>query len=131
MSGERGREAGGSVFWLVRQDTGAVIAHSVGEAHGRVDRALGLMLRRPLAPGEGIWLTPCNGVHTFFMRFAIDVIVLNRDLRTVQVARSVPPWRILIGPRGGHSTVELAAGTLKDDLPVGTQLAFVRANASH
>lgn len=130
MSGEHERKAAGAVYRLVRRDTGVVIAHSVGEARSALDRARGLMLRRPLAPGEGIWLTPCNGVHTLFMRFAIDVIVLDRDLRTVHVARSVPPWRILAGARGGHSTVELAAGTLQDDLPAGTQLAFERTGSS-
>ncbi len=111
-----------ATYRLVRADTGAVIAEHVRDASSVRDRALGLMLRRRLPPGHGIWLNPCNGVHTWLMRFPLDVLVLDKDLRVVRVSRNLKPWRLLLPVRGGHSTVELAGGTLDEGLGVGVGL---------
>jgi len=78
-------------------------------------RALGLLGRRALPPGQGLWLAPCAAVHTVGMRFPLDLIFLDRTLRVVRVARGVPAGRIVRG-RGAHSVLEIAAGWL----PAGT-----------
>jgi uncharacterized membrane protein (UPF0127 family) len=76
------------------------------------DRALprmrGLLGRRGLESGEGLLLKPAPSVHTFFMRFPIDAVFLDREGTVVKV-RTVRPWR-LAGSRGAHATLELAAG---------------------
>ena len=48
--------------------------------------------------GRGFWITPCRGVHTLAMRFAIDVVYLDREGTVVHLERSLPPWRL---PRCG------------------------------
>jgi uncharacterized membrane protein (UPF0127 family) len=73
-------------------------------------RMKGLLGRRSLEPGEGLLLQPAGSVHTAFMRFAIDVVFLDRDLRVLRVAPSVAPWR-LVAQRGAKAVLELPAGT--------------------
>ena len=69
----------------------------------------GLLGRDGLAQGEGLLLKPCGSVHTFFMRFPIDVVFLDRELSVVAVRPEVVPWRT-VGARGAKVTLELAAG---------------------
>jgi uncharacterized membrane protein (UPF0127 family) len=69
----------------------------------------GLLGRKGLPSGEGILLRPAGSVHTFFMRFPIDVVFLDREQRVVAIAADVPPWRTR-GARGAKAVVELAAG---------------------
>jgi len=72
-------------------------------------RMRGLLGRSGLESGEGLLLRPASSVHTFFMRFAIDVVFLTPDGDVVKVASNVRPWRA-VGARGAKAVVELAAG---------------------
>jgi uncharacterized membrane protein (UPF0127 family) len=75
-------------------------------------RTRGLLGRRSLGKGEGLWIVPCEAVHTFGMRFAIDLVYIDRRNVVRKVRNSVPPGR-LSGCLRAHSVLELAAGTLK------------------
>ena len=70
------------------------------------------MFRRGLEPGDGMWINPCNGIHMFFMRFAIDAIFLDRELKVVRVYRSLGRWRVVPLVWGAQSVVELPPGSL-------------------
>ncbi|MGC8668405.1 MAG: DUF192 domain-containing protein [Chthonomonadales bacterium] len=85
----------------------AVIAGSLGA------RIKGLIGRTRLEPGEALWLEPCNGIHTFGMRFPLDVLTLDRTLRIVRLYRAVQPNRILLPARGGYITIEAPIGTIE------------------
>ncbi|MGA7244125.1 MAG: DUF192 domain-containing protein [Terracidiphilus sp.] len=78
-------------------------------------RTKGLLGRKGLAPGEGMWIVPCESVHTFFMRFPIDLVYIDRKQRVRKVRNSVPPWR-LSACLSAHSILELPAGTIQDSL---------------
>ena len=67
----------------------------------------------PLAPGEGMWIVPCEAIHTFFMRFAIDLVYLDRKNRVKKVASSVRPWR-LSACLSAYSVLELPVGTVQN-----------------
>jgi uncharacterized protein len=90
-------------------DDGRVVSERCALADGFVSRLRGLLGRSALEPGEGLLLTPSSSVHTFFMRFAIDVVFLDRSLRVVGVSAEVRPWRFA-GRRGARQVLELAAG---------------------
>ncbi len=86
-------------------------------AAGFGDRVLGLMGERKLARGSGLWIAPCNSIHTFFMRFAIDAVYLDRDGKVLVVRRNVKPWRVDLPVICAHSVLEIpggAAGDLKE-----------------
>ena len=72
-------------------------------------RLRGLLGRRRLATGEGLLLRPSPSIHTWFMRFAIDVVFLDPELRVLRVAHAVKPWRFA-GCRGARAVLELASG---------------------
>jgi uncharacterized membrane protein (UPF0127 family) len=110
---------------LVHPRSGRVLAERIRVPRTFFGRGLGLMLRRELPAGEGMWITPCNGIHTFFMRFAIDAVFLDRRLRVVRVRAGLRPWRVVPLVLRAHSVLELPDGTVAGlDLERGEQLSI-------
>jgi uncharacterized membrane protein (UPF0127 family) len=93
----------------IKLESGEVVCERCVMATSVALRFRGLMGRAELPAGEGILLRPCGSVHTFFMRFPIDVVFCDRDLRVLGVAAEVPKWRMR-SQRGAKVTIELAAG---------------------
>ena len=92
-------------------------------AETALTRMRGLLGRRQLPNGEGILLKPASSVHMAFMRFAIDAVFLDSDLRVVKIAANLRPWR-MAGSRGAKSVLEIAAGeAARRGLSVGDRLA--------
>lgn len=72
-------------------------------------RLAGLLVSSPLQPGHGLLIVPCSAVHTAFMRFAIDVVFLDRVGHILEIVTHLKPWRAAACP-GAHQALELAAG---------------------
>lgn len=112
-------------------ETGLIMADRVTVASRRIERAIGLLGRSHLEVGEGLWITPCNGVHTWFMRFSIDVIAMDRNGVIVDAVSMLKPWRMRLPRPGAHSVLELPAGTLLDErTKVGHRIQLDRWNAA-
>ncbi|MBA3384088.1 MAG: DUF192 domain-containing protein [Actinobacteria bacterium] len=87
-------------------------------------RMRGLLGRSDLPQGEGILLRPAGSIHTFFMRFPIDVVFLNEEDVVVKVVHRLAPWRAA-GEKGAQSVLELAAGEAESrEIEVGSTLRF-------
>ena len=97
-----------ATYSLHNTRTGDVLARALEGAFTRKDRNRGLLGRTSLEAGEGLLIVPCSSVHTWFMKFAIDVIFVARDGRVRKIARARPPWRLAIG-LGSFAVVELPA----------------------
>jgi uncharacterized membrane protein (UPF0127 family) len=91
---------------------GTVIADRVGVAATRAARAVGLLSRTGLEPGEALWIVPSRGVHTWGMRFAIDVLALDDAGTVIDCVSNLRPWRVRLPRRGTAGVLELPAGTL-------------------
>lgn len=78
-------------------------------------RFLGLMGREVSAfrSGDGLWIVPCRGVHTFAMNFSIDVIYLNAAKVVVHVEENLRPWRLGRVHLRAHSVLELPVNTVR------------------
>ena len=88
-------------------------------------RTRGLMFRQQWNDFDGLILSPCGSIHTFWMRMAIDVCFISPDNRILSVAAELAPWRIAFGKKGSKTTLELPAGTLENtNTTAGDQLAF-------
>lgn len=99
----------------------------VSVARGFVARLVGLLGQRGLAPGHGLLLAPCNNVHTCFMRFAIDVVFIDRAGVVIAIVPHLAPWRVAVARRA-HACLELAAGGASAcGVAVGQQLAQLAA----
>jgi uncharacterized protein len=102
------------------------LGHSVAVAGDSRSRRTGLLKHDRLAPGEGLWIAPCEAVHTFGMKFAIDVVYLSRSKKVLKVRKEMPKRRISLCLRA-HSVLELPAGVLDETGTVpGDQLEFDR-----
>ena len=92
---------------------GTLVAERAEVAGSNVKRSKGLLGRKGLPTGEGMWITPCEAVHTFFMQFPIDLIYLDKKFRVKKVRSGVKAWRIS-ACLSAHSVLELPAGTIQD-----------------
>ena len=76
-------------------------------------RLVGLLNdRHPLEFGGGMWIVPCNSIHSLGMRFTFDAIFLDKNLRVVHLVREMKPWRISKMVFSAHSVLELPAGLI-------------------
>jgi uncharacterized protein len=90
--------------------TGAVVCSQCELADRPWPRMKGLLGRTSLEPGGGMLMRPAPSVHMWFMRFAIDVVFLDRQNTIVGIAHTLRPWR-MAGARRAHAALELPAGT--------------------
>ena len=101
------------------------MASRAEKAESHWARLMGLMGRRSLPEGGGMLITPCSSVQTTFMRFAIDVVFLDRDGQVVKVVPELKPYRGAFGGRGAHSLLELPAGAAAHGgIAVGDRLVW-------
>lgn len=98
---------------LVIRETGELIAEQLSEAYTFRRRLKGLMGTNTLPEGVGLHIRPCKSVHSFFMKYDIDVLHLNKDGQVVGTEYGLKPGRIGSVFRGTESVVELPAGTLE------------------
>ena len=102
---------------------GIIVAVSVRRADNLWSRFWGLMGRRALPEGEALHIVPCTSVHTFFMRFDMDALFLDREHRVVKVISAMKPFRAALGGKGAHSVLEMTAGAIAD-VEAGDALVF-------
>ena len=96
----------------------------VRSAGTSVARRRGLLGVGYLAAGEGLWIVPCEAIHTIGMKMAIDVVFLSKDYRVSKVKPRLGRWGFAICLTA-HSVLELRAGTLNDSgTQQGDQLAI-------
>jgi hypothetical protein len=114
-----------NVQWkIVNLTRQTILADRVEVADRAAKRNKGLLGRDGLESGEGLWIVPCEAVHTFGMRFPIDLVYVDRAKRVRKVWSSVPPWR-LSACLSAHSVVELASGTVREtQTKAGDKLEF-------
>lgn len=114
-------------FTVLNRTRGVVLAQRLEVADTPKTRTHGLLGRDGLAEGEGLWIIPCESVHTFFMRFAIDLVYLDRKNTVKKVRSAVRPWR-LSACLSAHSILELPAGVvLATGTRAGDELELLRA----
>ena len=113
---------------LIHARSGEAIATDVELALTRASRRRGLLERDGLDPAAALVLSPCLAVHTAFMRFAIDVIFVDRTGHVVRVVRRLGPWRAAACLRA-YATIEFAAGALdRFNLEIGDRLLITSRN---
>lgn len=112
--------------FLVRNRTrGTTLAASVRLADTPRSRRIGLLRRQTLEPGEGLWIYPTQAIHTFGMRFPIDVAFLDSSLRIKRIYHRLAPFRLTSLVWGARSVLELASGSLASTgTAVGDELRF-------
>jgi len=114
------------VFSAVNVTTKNELGERISKAVTFFQRTRGLLGRKKIKKGEGLYIPACRSIHTFFMRFTIDVVFINHDNRITRVVPGLVPFRIAFGPRNTAGVLELPAGTIKDNRCVaGDEIFFI------
>jgi uncharacterized membrane protein (UPF0127 family) len=122
---EAGVRTSRGVVAIVRSD-GAIACEQCTVADRMLSRMKGLLGRKDLPTGEGILIRPAPSIHTFFMRFPIDVVFLSRQGDVLKIAERVAPWRTR-SCRHSYAVLELAAGEAgRRGLAVGERIDTVK-----
>lgn len=98
-------------FRVTNLTRGTLIGDAITSAESSAERRTGLLKHTRLEEGAGLWIVPCEAVHTFFMKFPLDLIYLDRKRRVRALRRNVLPWRFSIC-LPAHSIIELPVGTI-------------------
>ena len=109
---------------ILNRTRGTVLATEADVADTSRKRNVGLLKHKSLPAGQGLWIVPCEGIHTFGMKFAIDVVFLDRKKKVMKVRPDMGRRRISLSLLA-HSVLELPAGTAAaTGLRKGDELEF-------
>ena len=108
---------------IVNMRSGKVVADQVMTAFDSESRRKGLLAHSSLPASTALIIAPSNAIHTFFMKFAIDIAFVSKDGRVLKIRSRVPAWR-MTGSLRAYAVLELAAGSLAiSDTQVGDRLS--------
>jgi len=117
---------GAGRFELVNVPRGSVLAARVDPAFDSKTRRRGLLGRDSLPEDVALIIAPCNSVHTFFMRFSLDLVFVSRDGTVIKTCRAVRPWRVA-GAWRAFAVIETAPGCIdRTHTEVGDVVALRR-----
>ena len=112
------------------QTRNSMVGDRVVLANTHLTRMFGLLGKRGLDAGEGLWIKPSSGVHTVGMRFTIDVIGLDKDHKVVKLWPNLVPYRLTSVSTKVRSVVELPAGRIAEaEVQVGDVLDIDHVSA--
>jgi uncharacterized protein len=118
-----------TMFIVTNTTRGTTVGNSIELADTSWKRMFGLLGRRGLDAGGGLWIKPSSGVHTVGMAFGIDVVGLDRDLKVIRLWRCLRPFRVTSVSFKLRSVLELPCGTIaQSQLQIGDQVAIVPAS---
>lgn len=110
---------------LIQDENQTLVAENLILAESLSARMKGLLGRAALLEHEAMLLRPCRSIHMWFMRFPIDVIFLDQNLRVIKAVSNLKPWQLAIAPRRTHCVLEAAAGKIRQvNLSSGDQLTL-------
>jgi uncharacterized membrane protein (UPF0127 family) len=121
-------EASPATYTVFNQDRGRSLGTRISVAGTSQARRQGLLGRKSIHPEAGLWIAPCEAIHTFGMKTVIDVVFLDRHNRVSKLVSNLKPGRIAICLKAA-SVLELASGNVvQSETRVGDQLQFQLSN---
>jgi uncharacterized protein len=102
-----------------------VIAKHLTLANNPFSRLLGLMGKTSFPESSALQITPCNSIHSFFMRFEFDAVFIDKHQVVVHIVERMKPWRMSALVLKAHSVIELNPGVIAEsNTTVGDHLAI-------
>lgn len=112
---------------MVNQDN-IQIASEVIEADTMLRKMKGLMFAEGMDGYDGLLFTRAPSIHTFFMKFPIDVLFLNKNKKIIKIIRNLKPWRLTRTYFTAYQTLELMGGALDERVKEGDVIEVVCTN---
>ncbi len=108
---------------LFNRSQNSIITDQLQTAKTFVARLVGLLGRQSLNGSEMLWIHECNSIHTFFMKFSIDCVFLDKQLVVCGINENVKPYRIILPRFKARSVIEMRAGSIQShQIQLGDQL---------
>lgn len=98
---------------FVNGSRNTVVAERAFNANNLFTRFKGLLGTKSLPAGQGLYLDPCNGIHMFWMTYAIDVVFLDADLKVVACVENIGPWALSKVYKQAKTCLELPVGAIR------------------
>jgi uncharacterized protein len=112
---------------IINQTQGTVIAQKSGIADNFLTRLIGLLNRKSLNSDEGLYITPCNSIHSWFMRFIFDAIFIDENMQVIHIINKMPSFKFSPIIKGAKGVIELPAGkTSETKTQLGDIIGFVK-----
>ena len=110
---------------LINMKSNLVVCKKVKTANDFFARLKGLMFSRDLPDCDGLLITSCNSIHTFFMNYSLDIIFLDRNLKVIKILRNFKPWKMSWIYFRASQVLEMKAGSLNLELTEGDMLEAI------
>jgi uncharacterized membrane protein (UPF0127 family) len=109
----------------------ATLAEKCSQAHTFISRLKGLQFKKSLPLGHGLLITPCKSIHTFFMRFPIDAVFIDKNNTVLHIQEGIKPWKVSKVILNARSVLELPDGAVSTTgTDVGDKLEFSPGTAA-
>lgn len=102
-----------------------VVCKKLMIASSFISRLKGLMFSSELPSCDGLLISPCNSIHTFFMAYSLDVVFLDRNFKVIKVLYNLKPWRMSWIYFNSTQVLEMKAGTLNKKIFEGEILRII------
>jgi uncharacterized membrane protein (UPF0127 family) len=109
---------------LRNERSGEIVARDVARASNALTRLVGLLPKKAVGAGEGLWIDGCNAVHTLGMRAVLDLYFLDGAQRVLKIATGIPPGRLAEMCRAAKTVVELGSAPNPRDIVLGDRLVL-------
>lgn len=108
---------------LMNKSKNILLCSDLNTADSFWQRMKGLLGKAHMLQTEGLWIKSCTSIHTYFMKFPIDVVFVDKDLKVTKVAQKVPPGKLLLSTLSSRHVFEFGPGCLNgNNLEIGDQL---------
>lgn len=108
---------------LMNQTQSKTLVRDLKIAEQFFDRAKGLLGSDSLPPDQALWIYQCNSIHTLFMKYAIDCVFIDKNMKVISLVAQIQPWRVVLPQWGAQSVIEMTAGQIQQlNIKVGDQL---------
>ncbi|MBC7712376.1 MAG: DUF192 domain-containing protein [Rhizobacter sp.] len=112
-------------IYKLKGSNGEIVCNKMILATNTLSRMKGLMFSEELPDCDGFLIKPGNSIHTFFMRYPLDIVFFDKNFKIVKVLYNVNPWRMTRIYFSSRQVLEMKAGTLKKNLNQGDTLEAI------
>ena len=110
---------------ISHKKSGTILGSDIKLAAGFFERLIGLMFVKEMRGMDGLFIENSNSIHNCFVRFPIDVVFLNRELKVIKIIRNFKPWRFSWIYWRASRVLELPVHTIPESMEAGDYLEVI------
>lgn len=115
-------------IYKLKMINGIIVCHKMIQAKNMISRMIGLMFAEAMPDCDGFLISPGKSIHTFFMRFPLDIVFLDKNFKVVKIIHNMKPWRMTGVYFRAHHALEMKAGTLPVEIKKDVVLEAICIN---